>query len=81
MRSAAQDAISALRTTAHDSINRLLMTAGAALAIGVGATFLTFSGFAVLESRLDPAGASAIMGAVWLILGSGYFVATRRRRT
>jgi hypothetical protein len=81
LRTAAQDAISSLQTATHDSIDRVLMTMGAALAIGVGAIFLTFSAFAFLESRLDPAGAAAIMGAAWAILGGGYFVATRRRRS
>jgi MYXO-CTERM domain-containing protein len=72
-----------LRTTAHDAMTRALLTVGAALAVGMSAICLTFSAFAFLESRLDPAGASAIVGAFWGLLGLGYFVfvATRRRRT
>ena len=54
---------------------------GAALALGVGAIFLSFSAYAFLESRLDPAGASAIVGLFWASLGGAYFVANRRRRT
>ena len=70
-----------LRTAAQDAVNRALLTAGAALAIVVGAIFLTFSALALLESQLNPAGASAIVGAFWGLLGLAYFVATRRRRT
>jgi len=81
LRTAAQDAISSLQVAAHDSIDRVLMTVGAALAIGVGAIFLTFSAYVFLESRLDSAGAAAVMGAAWMMLGGAYFVATRRRRT
>jgi MYXO-CTERM domain-containing protein len=70
-----------LRTTAENALNRALLTIGAAAAIGVGAIFLTFSALSLLESQLNPAGASAIVGAFWGLLGLGYFVATRRRRT
>lgn len=70
-----------LRTTAENALNRALLMMGAGLAVAVGAICLTFSAFALLESRLDPAGASAIVGAFWGLLGVGYFVATRRRRT
>lgn len=70
-----------LRTTAQDAITRALLMVGAALALGVSAVCLSFSAFALLESELNPAGASAIVGAFWGLLGLGYFVATRRRRT
>ena len=70
-----------LRTAAQDAVNRALLTVGAALAIAVGAIFLTFSALSFLESQLNPAGASAIVGAFWGLLGLAYFVATRRRRT
>lgn len=70
-----------LRTTAQDAMTRALLTVGAALAIGVSAVCLSFSAFALLESEINPAGASAIVGAFWGLLGLGYFVATRRRRT
>ena len=70
-----------LRTTAQEAMTRALLAVGAALAIGVSAVCLSFSAFALLESELNPAGASAIVGAFWGLLGLGYFVATRRRRT
>lgn len=70
-----------LRTAAQDAFSNALLTLGAALALGVGAIFLSFSAYAFLESRLDPAGASAIVGLFWGSLGGAYFVANRRRRT
>ena len=70
-----------LRATAQEALNNVLLTVGAALALGVGAIFLSFSAYAFLESRLDPAGASAIVGLFWASLGGAYFVANRRRRT
>lgn len=59
----------------------VLFALGAGLAIIAGSIFLSFSAFAFLESRLDPAGASAIVGLFWLATGGVYFAATRRRRT
>ncbi|MFN4018736.1 MAG: hypothetical protein ACK4JB_25615 [Reyranella sp.] len=70
-----------LRTAAQDAMASALLSLGAALAIGMGAIFLSFAAYAFLESRLDPAGASAIVGLFWLMAGGGYFAATRRRRT
>ncbi len=70
-----------LRVAAEDALTNVLLTLGAAVAVGVGAIFLSFSAYAFLESRLDPAGASAIVGLFWALLGGSYFAATRRRRT
>ena len=70
-----------LRTAAEDALSNAILTVGAALALGVGALFLSFSAYAFLESRLDPAGASAVVGLFWASLGGAYFVANRRRRT
>jgi cell division protein FtsW (lipid II flippase) len=72
-----------LRSAANDVMNRALLTMAAALSIAVGAVFLTASAWAVIERQLDPASASAIVGAFWALLGLGYFVfaAMRRRRT
>jgi hypothetical protein len=70
-----------LRTAAQDAMTSALLALAAALAIGVGALFLTFAAYTFLETRLDPAGASAILGLFWLMVGGGYFAATRRRRT
>jgi MYXO-CTERM domain-containing protein len=82
LRAAASSAAArSLRTAAQDAVSRALLTVGAALAVAVGAIFLTFSALSLLESQLNPAGASAIVGAFWGLLGLGYFVANRRRRT
>ncbi|WP_428684832.1 hypothetical protein [Reyranella sp.] len=70
-----------LRTAAQEALSNALLALGAALALGVGAIFLSFSAYVLLESRLDPAGASAIVGLFWASLGGAYFVANRRRRT
>ncbi|MDP3243463.1 MAG: hypothetical protein Q8M69_23800 [Reyranella sp.] len=78
---ASSAAARSLRIAAQDAVNRALLTVGAALAVAVGAIFLTFSALSLLESQLNPAGASAIVGAFWGLLGLGYFVATRRRCT
>ena len=78
---ASSAAARSLRTAAQDAVNRALLTVGAALAVAVGTIFLTFSALSLLESQLNPAGASAIVGAFWGLLGLGYFVANRRRRT
>jgi len=70
-----------LRMAAQDALTNALLALGAALALAVGAAFLSFSAYVFLASRLDPAGASAVMGLFWLLAGGSYFVATRRRRT
>lgn len=70
-----------LRTAAQDAMTRALLSVGAAVAVAVGSIFLSFSAYTLLESHLDPAGASAIVGLFWLLAGGGYFAATRRRRT
>lgn len=78
---ASSAAARSLRIAAQDAVNRALLAIGAALAVAVGAIFLTFSALSLLESQLNAAGASAIVGAFWGLLGLGYFVAIRRRRT
>jgi MYXO-CTERM domain-containing protein len=70
-----------LRSAAQDALNRALLTLGAAIAIGISALCLSFSAYALIERQLDPASASAIVGAFWGMLGLGYFAATRRRRS
>lgn len=72
-----------LRNAANDAMNRALLTLGAALSIAIGAIFLTAAAWSLIERQLDPASASAIVGAFWAVLGGCYFVfaATRRRRT
>jgi MYXO-CTERM domain-containing protein len=70
-----------VRKAARDAIDGALLTIGAALAVAVSAVCLSFSAYALIERQLDPASASAIVGAFWGALGLGYFVATRRRRT
>jgi MYXO-CTERM domain-containing protein len=70
-----------LRSAANDAMNRALLTMGAALSVVIGAVFLTASAWSLIESRLDPASASGILGTFWALLGLGYFIAMRRRRT
>lgn len=70
-----------LRTAAQDAMTGALLALGAALAIGMGAIFLSIAAYAFLETRLDSASGSAIVGLFWLMAGGGYFAATRRRRT
>ncbi len=69
-----------LRVAAHEVLTHAALTLAAALAVGIGAVFLSFSAFAAIERHLDPAAASAIVGGFWAVLGGSYFVAARRRR-
>ena len=69
-----------LRMAAHDAVARALMTLGAAVAIAAAAVCLTCSAYILLARSIDPAGALAILGAVWGIAGLVYFIAARRRR-
>lgn len=68
-----------LRAAAREATTHALLTLGAVVAIGVAAVCFSFSAFALLERHLEPAGASAIVGGFWGVLGLAYFVATRRR--
>jgi MYXO-CTERM domain-containing protein len=69
-----------LRMAAHDAATHALLMLGAGAAIAVGAVCLTCAAFVLLERNIDPAGAWAIVGAFWALMGLFYFVATRRRR-
>jgi hypothetical protein len=69
-----------LRVAAHEATTRALLTLAAAAAVAVGAVCLTCSAFVLLERAIDPAGAWAIVGAFWALVGLFYFVATMRRR-
>lgn len=69
-----------LRQAAQDATLRVLLALGASIAVVVGAVFLTAASFIVLEQHLDRAGAWAILGAFWGLLGVGYFAAAKRRR-
>lgn len=69
-----------LRAAAHDAAMRVVMTLGAAIAVAIGAAFLTCAAFILLERQLDAAGAWAVLGAVWGLAGLAYFAAARRRR-
>lgn len=70
-----------LRVITYQAVTRAALALGAALAIIVGALFLSFSAFTLIDRHLDPAAASAIVGSFWALLGASYFVAVRRRRT
>jgi len=69
-----------LRVAAHDAASRALMTLGAAAALAVAAVCLTCSAYILLARNIDPAGAWAIVGAVWGLAGLVYFIAAKRRR-
>ena len=70
-----------LRSAAHDAAMRTLLTLGAGAAVAVGALCLTCAAFILLERSVDPAGAWAILGAVWGTAGLFYFAVTSRRRS
>lgn len=69
-----------LRTAARDAATTVALTLGAVAALAVAALCLSLSAYLFLERHLEPAGASAIVGAFWGIVGASYFVASRRRR-
>jgi len=69
-----------LRVAAHDAATHALLTLGAGIAIAMGAVCLTGAAFVVLARNIDPAGAWAIVGAFWGLVGLVYFAAARRRR-
>jgi MYXO-CTERM domain-containing protein len=57
-----------------------LLILGAGAAIAVGAVCLTCSAFVLLERNIDAAGAWAIVGTFWGLLGLAYFAVASRRR-
>jgi hypothetical protein len=69
-----------LRTAAHDAATRTVLILGAVAAIAVGAVCLTCAAFVLLARNIDPAGAWAIVGAFWGLVGVVYFAAASRRR-
>ena len=69
-----------LRMSAHDAATRALLTLGAGAAIAVGALCLSYAALVLLARNMDPAGAWAVVGAFWVLLGLIYFAATSRRR-
>jgi hypothetical protein len=68
------------RMAAHDAATRTLLILGAGAAIAVGAVCLTCAAFVLLARNIDPAGAWAIVGAFWGLVGVVYFAAASRRR-
>jgi len=64
----------------HDAATRTLLTLGAGIALTVGALCLTGAAFLVLERTIDAAGAWAIVGAFWGLVGLAYFAVASRRR-
>jgi hypothetical protein len=69
-----------LRVAALDAATHGLLILGAGAAIAVGAVCLTCSAFVLLERNVDPAGAWAIVGAFWGLVGVVYFAVASRRR-
>jgi len=70
-----------LRVAARDAATRAMLTLGAGAAIAVGAACLTCAAFILLARNIDPAGAWAIVGVFWGLVGLVYFAATSRRRS
>ena len=58
-----------IRVAAHDAATHALLMLGAGAAIAVGAVCLTCSAFVLLERNIDAAGAWAIVGAFWGLVG------------
>ena len=73
-------AAQSLRVAARDAATRTLLTLGAGAAIAVGALCLSYAALVLLARNMDPAGAWAIVGAFWGLVGLIYFAATSRRR-
>jgi hypothetical protein len=69
-----------LRVAAREATMHGLLILGAGVALAVSAVCLTCAAFILLERNLGPAGAWAIVGAFWGLVGLLYFVATSRRR-
>ena len=67
-----------LRAAADRVLVRALLAVGAALALVVSAACLSLAAFDFLERQLDPAGAAAIVGALWGTIGIGALIAMRR---
>jgi hypothetical protein len=65
---------------AHDAATHGLLILSAGAAIAVGAVCLTCSAFVLLERNIDAAGAWAIVGAFWGLVGLVYFAVASRRR-
>jgi predicted cobalt transporter CbtA len=81
LRVAAQAAAArSLRLAARDAANRVLMTLGAAVALAIGAVCLSAAAFVLLERHVDAAGAWAIVGLFWGLVGVFYFAVASRRR-
>ena len=69
-----------LRSAAQEAANRILLTLGAAVALAVAAVCLSAAAFTFLERHVDAAGAWAIVGAFWGLVGVVYFAVASRRR-
>ena len=69
-----------LRLAARDAATRTLLTLGAGAAIAVGALCLSYAALVLLARNMGPAGAWAIVGAFWGVVGLVYFAVASRRR-
>ena len=68
------------RGAAHDATTLFLMTLAAGAAMALGAACLTRAALVLLGRNLEPAGAWAIVGVFWGLVGLFYFIAVGRRR-
>ncbi len=70
-----------LREAASAATRRALLTAGAGVGGGIALFCFSNAALTLLERRMDPAEAWALLGGVYGIAGGAlYFAATRRRR-
>jgi hypothetical protein len=70
-----------LRNTASDAATRAGLAFAAGIAGGVGTLCFSYAGLMLLERKMDPEAAWAIVGGLYAAAGGGlYFAATRRRR-
>lgn len=67
-----------LRVAADRAIVRAMLALGAGMAVVVSAACLSVAAFVFLERHVDAAGAAAIVGGIWGMIGVGGFVAMRR---
>jgi hypothetical protein len=70
-----------VKASATDAATRAGFAFAAGIAGGIGVLCFSYAGLTLLERRMDPPAAWAIVGSLYAAAGGGlYFAATRRRR-
>jgi hypothetical protein len=78
---AASTAARTIRVAAAGATNRLMLTLGAGVGGAVAVLCFSRAALTLLERRMDPAEAWAVLGCFYGVVGGVfYFAATRRRR-